>query len=153
MDFEDFKKGPLVKPRSKLARLGERVDFFGFNFVRDSFVPFVEFARAHGEETDSEQLEIAFANCLKRAFADPAGGISYSVGHIKLVPKAIDYLKKQYGVNRLPSSVVHTMNLMRRVETSRMEGTTGPERNLRIISGSEYELLMSEIFQWVRRAE
>lgn len=153
MDFEDFKKGSPVQPRSRLARLTERIDFFGYNFVRDSFIPFIEFARTHSEETDAESLELAFANSLKRAFADPSVGISYSVGHIKLVPKAIDYLKRQYGVNRLPASVIHTVNLMRRVEVSRMEGTTGPERNLRIIPGSEYELLISEIFKWVKKAE
>src|SRR5262245_25864469 len=112
MDFEQFAKGATVRPTSGIAKLAERVDFFGYHFVRDSFVPFIEFARAHGEDVDSTQLHLAFANSLKRTFADPSGGIKCSPATIKLVPKAMDYLKRHYGVARLPANIIHTINLM-----------------------------------------
>jgi hypothetical protein len=161
MKIEGINAIPPLKPKTRLGRMIERTDFFGYNIVRDSVIPFFAFEKAHEEDVSVENLELAFANVLKKAFARPDGTISWTIELVGRIPRAFDYLRREYDVVNFPPSVIHTLNLMRRIRALHLEeiefrsriGIRIKEDGSVVFLESEYGILINEIESWVKRAE
>jgi hypothetical protein len=134
----------------------EDKDYYGYNNIINAFLPVYDFTQEQKAQMSQEDidhdLELAFAAAIRNVFVDENKQTFTSVTYLQMLVACFDYMKKVYGVNYLPQSVVETIELSRRIGVIKDEGTViMPDKQRGLKRDSEYEKLLNQIDAWVTK--